>query len=250
MKNKVALVTGGGSGIGKAISLRLAREGAKVVVNGRNAQSGMATVNEIKNAGGTGAFIEGDVSRGADAEKMVKFTVDTYGSLQVLINNAGTYIVKPVLETTEDEWETVMGINMRGVFLLAKQAGLQMVEQGGGSIVNLASIAGLMGFPLLGAYCATKHGVIGLTKTMAIELREKNIRVNAICPAFTDTPMLERCAVEYGQAGFDVPAVVSLRQVRIGRPEEVADAALYLASDESCFINGTTLAVDNGFTGC
>ena len=247
LNGKVALVTGAGDGIGKAIALRFAKEGAHVVVNDINPSTGKATVDEIRKKNGKAEFIQGDVGQPECAEKMVELAVNTYGRLDVLVNNAGIEVAKTIFETTVEDWEKIMHVNMKGLFLVAKQAALQMVKQGGGSIINISSLAGLIGFPLLGAYCATKHGVLGLTKVMALELRQRNVRVNAICPAFIKTPLLERTLDHLKASGFDVMALTAQMQVRLGTVEEVADAALFLASDESSFINGIALPVDNGF---
>ncbi|EFK09395.1 oxidoreductase, short chain dehydrogenase/reductase family protein [delta proteobacterium NaphS2] len=248
LKKKVALITGAGVGIGKGIARKFAEEGAILIVNDINADTGQETADEITKNNGTADFVHGDTSSAADAKNMVDFAVQKYGRLDVLVNNAAIEVVKPFLETTEQELESLMQVNIKGVFLVGQQAGLQMVKQGGGSIINLSSVGGLIVAPLLAGYCATKHGVIGLTKTMALELRTNNIRVNALCPAFIDTPMIERTAKIYSAANIDVASLTAQMQVRLGKVEEVASVAVFLASDQSSFVNGTAIPIDNAFT--
>ena len=168
LKDKVALVTGAGAGIGKAIAETFAKEGAKVVVNDLNSDTAQAVADGINKGRGTAAFVQADVSKEADAVKIVKFTVDTYGSLDILVNNAGIELIKPTHELTEQDWDAVMNVNLKGCFLVSKHGVIQMLAQGGGSIINMASAAGIIGFPLLASYCATKGGVVQLTKSMAL----------------------------------------------------------------------------------
>ena len=246
LKDKVALVTGAGAGIGKAIAETFAKEGAKVVVNDMNPGTGQAVADGICKGGGTAAFVQADVSKETEADKIVKFTVEKYGRLDILVNNAGIELIKPTHELTEQDWDTVMNVNLKGCFLVSKHGVIQMLAQGSGSIINMASAAGLIGFPLLGSYCATKGGVIQLTKTMALEYRAANIRVNAICPALIKTDLGDRFVESYQAAGIPAEELLMTMQGRMGTVEDVAGAALFLASDDSSFVNGVTLPVDGG----
>ncbi len=249
LENRVALVTGAGTGLGRAIAKRFAAEGAKVVVNDINGVTASETVDEIKAKSGSAVHIHGNTSNEADAEKAVRVAVETYGGLDILINNAGVEVWKLVHELAVEEWERVMSVNMRGVFLMSKHAVRQMLAQNrGGKIVNLSSAGGLVGLPQLGAYCASKHGVIGLTKTMALELRAHNIRVNAVCPSFIDTEMVRRSFELLRNRGVPIDDLLVQLSGRLGTPDEVADLALFLASDESSFVNGAAIPIDNACT--
>jgi NAD(P)-dependent dehydrogenase (short-subunit alcohol dehydrogenase family) len=249
LKNRVALVTGAGTGLGRAIAKRFAKEGAKVVVNDINGDTAKKTVEEIKAEGGSAVHIQGDTSNEQDAGKAVKLAVDAYGGLDILVNNAGIEVWKVAHEMTVEEWDRVMSVNMRGVFLMSKHAVRQMLAQNrGGKIVNLSSAGGLVGLPQLGVYCASKHGVIGLTKTMALELRAHNIRVNAMCPSFIDTDMVRRSFELLRSQGVPIDDILVQIAGRLGTPEEVANLALFLASDESSFVNGAAVPIDNACT--
>jgi len=252
LKEQVTLVTGGGAGIGEAIAKRFAQVGAKVVVNDIDPTSGQNVVDEISKRGGEVSFIQGDTSREADAERMVRYTVEKFGALDILINNAGIEIVKALHEMTVEEWDSINNINLKGVFLVARAAARQMLMQDKGVMVNISSVAGLIGIPMLGAYGVTKHGVIGLTKVMALELRPQNIRVNALCPGFIgDTKMFDRVLVLSEAQGIPVHDACIRLQGCLGTPDQVAGAALFLASDESSFISGVALPIDIGVTaGC
>jgi NAD(P)-dependent dehydrogenase (short-subunit alcohol dehydrogenase family) len=250
LEKKVALVTGAGTGLGRAIAVRFAEEGAKVVVNDINNDTAKETAEQIRVAGGTAVSIQGDTSKEADAEKAVALAVNTYEGLDILVNNAGIEVWKVVHEMTVEEWDRVMSVNMRGVFLMSKHAARQMIAQKrGGAIVNLSSSAGLVGLPLLGVYTASKHGVIGLTKTMALELRDHKIRVNAMCPAFIGTDMVvARSLPLLREMGIPIDDIVVEKQGRLGTPLEVANLALFLASDEASFVNGAAVPIDNANT--
>lgn len=244
LKGKVAIVTGGASGIGRATALLFAREGAKVVIADYNPTGGQETLGMIKEVGGEATFIETDVSKPEDVERMVEETIKTYGRLDILFNNAGIAETAKVTEASLDHWERVLAINLRGVFLGCKYAIPKMIESGGGSIINTASIAAEVGFNETAAYVASKHGVVGLTKTIALDYAASGIRANTVCPGVIRTPMvmdgLDEAAREY---------VVSLHPLRrMGEPEEVAEAVLFLASERSSFITGTCLFVDGGYT--
>ena len=254
LDGKVALVTGAGAGIGRAIALRFAEEGAKVMVadcNRSSYASGEATVKMIKDAGGEASFVFADVSKAADAEKMVKSTIDAYAKLDILVNNAGIWLCKPMTEVTEEEWDTLMSINMKGVFLCSKYAIPEMAMRGGGVIINLSSVAGYVGVPLATAYSASKGGVLLLTKAMAGELRLFNIRVNALNPSAIDDGMGQQLLKDYEAFGLafgnsNLTERIMERQGRLGTLEEVANAALFLASDEAPFITGHGLSIDGG----
>jgi len=243
LKGKVAIVTGGGSGIGKEIALLFAQEGAKVMVADLVAEKGEDTVRLITESGGEAAFFRADVSLAGDVENLVRQTVKKYGRLDILSNNAGILgVVAPVGEASEENWDRVIAVNLKSVFLCSKYAVREMVKSGGGAIVNSASTMGLVGLPGNTAYSASKGGVIQFTKTMALEYAASNIRVNCTCAGWIDTPMNEildekvlRWTVRETPMG------------RLGRPEEIARAALYLASDDSSFITGTALVVDGGW---
>jgi NAD(P)-dependent dehydrogenase (short-subunit alcohol dehydrogenase family) len=243
LDGKVALITGAGSGMGRATALLFARESARVAVADYVPAGGRETAGMIKEDRGEAIFIEADISKAADAEMMVKKTVDTYGRLDILYNNAGiSGRMAFTAEITEEEWDLILNINLKGVFLGSKYAIPVMLEQGGGVIINTASTAGLAGSPGLPAYSASKAGVVLLTKTMALEYGKQNIRVNCICPGAIHTPMLEAGPIQIDTTGRGIPLG------KIGQPEDIAQAALYLASDDSSFITGISLAVDGGFT--
>lgn len=248
LEGKVALITGGGSGIGRATAILLANEGAKVAIADWVAEGAEDTVRTIKAAGGEAIFIEADVSKAKDAENMVKATVDTYGQLDILFNNAG--IEQPLAltaDTSEEVWDKVISVNLKGVFLGMKYGILEMLKRGGGMIINTASMCGLVGVTYLPAYNASKGGVVILTKTAALEYVGQNIRVNCVCPAPVKTPLLDRIRSDpkWPEVG---PTRQSNPMVRLGTPEEVAQAVLFLASDESSYINGLALSVDGGHT--
>jgi meso-butanediol dehydrogenase/(S,S)-butanediol dehydrogenase/diacetyl reductase len=236
LKDKVALITGAGRGIGQAAGVRFANEGAKVVVVDIDSKEGMETVEMIESAGGEAFFVHADVSKAADAEKMVKVAVEKFGRLDILFNNAGIELVGRVDEMPENDWDRLIAINLKGVFLGSKYAVPQMLKQGGGVIINTASAAGLFGLGGEPAYCASKGGVIALTRAMAMDYADKNIRVNCICPGPTATRLTK-------------PLQSTIKKVALGRiakPEEIANVALFLASDESSFVTGHPLIVDGG----
>jgi NAD(P)-dependent dehydrogenase (short-subunit alcohol dehydrogenase family) len=250
LKGKVALVTGAGNGIGRAVALKVAQEGARVVVNDIHVPSGEVTVEEIKKGGGEARFCAADVSKEIEVRNLFYFIEQTYSGLQVLVNNAGVEIVKPVTETSEQEWDWLLGINLKGVFLCTKH-GLPLLERsGGGTVVNVASAAGIIGAALWSAYCASKGGVVLFTRAVAQEVKMAGkIRVNCICPMLVDTDMTVRgleASKRYG-VGKDIWEKSFVpRQARLIKPEEVANAVVFLASDESSPINGHALYLDNG----
>ncbi len=247
LAGKVALITGGASGIGKATAELFAREGAAVTIVDINVEAGEAVARAIGDGGGQAIFVRCDVTKAGDCQQAVQKTVDCFGKLDILFNNAGVTRRASVLETTEEEWDWVMAVNVKSIFLLSKAAIPVMVEAGGGVIVNTGSGWGLVGGKDAISYCASKGAVIQLTKAMAIDHGPQNIRVNAVCPGDTDTPMLAREAEQLGHSHEAILAESIHRPLgRVGRPEEIAQAVLYLASDASSFVTGTTLLVDGG----
>jgi NAD(P)-dependent dehydrogenase (short-subunit alcohol dehydrogenase family) len=246
MESKAGLVTGAAGGIGRATAVALGREGAAVVVNDLEARRADAeeTVALVDGAGGRAVFVGGDVSRLADQQALVAAVVDGYGRLDFAVNNAGVELSATLVDTTEDEWDTIIDVNLKGVWLGLKTQLAQMVEQGGGgAIVNLASLAGLIAAPALGAYVASKHGVVGLTKTAAVEHAQHEIRVNAVCPAAIATDMIRVMEPERQQ---ELASPQALK--RFGTPEEVAEAIVWLLSDRSSFVTGTAMPIDAGST--
>jgi NAD(P)-dependent dehydrogenase (short-subunit alcohol dehydrogenase family) len=247
LADKVALITGGASGIGRATALLFAREGAAVSVVDVDRANGQAVVRTIVEGGGRALFLRCDVTQTRDCQRAVQQTVDELGGLDILFNNAGIIWRASVLETTEEEWDRVMAVNVKSVFLLSKYAIPVMAQAGGGVVINTASGWGLVGGRRAAAYCASKGAVVLLTKAMALDHGEQNIRVNCICPGDTDTPMLRDEAQQLGEPDEQFLAEAAQRPLqRIGKPEDIAQAALYLASDASSFVTGASLVVDGG----
>ena len=240
---KVALVTGGGSGIGRQACLVFAREGAQVVVCDVAVEGGEETVGQIEQAGGQATFIRADVAQAAEVEALVAKTVETYGRLDCAYNNAGIAgHTARVADDSEQNWERILAINLKGVWLCLKYEIAHMLTQGGGAIVNTASDAGLIGLRRAGAYVASKHGVVGLTRTAALEYAKANIRVNAVCPGPIDTPMLR----EASERVIDAMATAQPNG-RLGQPREIAEAAVWLCSDAASFVTGHPMPVDGGY---
>ena len=245
MKDKVALVTGASSGIGRATALTFVREGAKVVIADMNVIGGEETVQLVKAAGGDAFFVETDVSQAASVEAMVSKTVETYGRLDYAHNNAGVEgVLSRTAEHTEEDWDPVIRINLKGVWLCLKYEIPQMLKQGSGAIVNTASGAGLIGVKRMSAYVASKHGVVGLTKTAALEYAKAGIRVNAVCPGVIQTPMVARVS---GNRPDVLDKMIAAEPIgRSGQPEEIAEAVVWLCSDAASFVTGHAMAVDGG----
>jgi NAD(P)-dependent dehydrogenase (short-subunit alcohol dehydrogenase family) len=246
LAGRVALITGAASGIGRAAALLFAQEGAAVAIADVN-EAGLAVAEEIVRNGGRALFELADVTRAADCQRAVARTLREFGGIHVLLNNAGIMRRASVVELSEEDWDRVMAVNVRSVFLMSRQVIPIMAKAGGGSIINTASGWGLAGGPRAAVYCASKGAVVLLTKAMAVDHGPQKIRVNCICPGDTDTGMLRDEAQQLG-AQEDAFLAESARRPlgRIGRPEEIARAALYLASDASSFVTGTALVVDGG----
>lgn len=245
VQGKVALVTGGASGIGRATALAFAREGAKVVVSDVISSGGEETVALIKGAGGDALFVKADVAQPTEVNALISQVVATYGRLDCAFNNAGIEgMMASTVECTEENWDRTLAINLKGVWLCMKAEIAQMLKQGGGAIVNTASVAGLVGFAGLPAYVASKHAVVGLTKTAALEYAKSGIRINAVCPGVIHTPMVERLFQNNPQAGERIAALEPIG--RLGKPEEIAEAVVWLCSDAASFVTGLPMAVDGG----
>jgi NAD(P)-dependent dehydrogenase (short-subunit alcohol dehydrogenase family) len=247
LAGRCALITGGASGIGRATALLFAREGATVAVVDIDETGGQAVAQMIVDDGGQAIFISCDVSRGEDCQHAVERSFAELGRLDVLSNNAGIIRRATVLETTEEEWDRVMATNVKSIFLMSKYAIPFMEKTGGGVIINIASGWGLVGGANAVSYCASKGAVVNMTRAMAIDHGGQNIRVNCICPGDTDTGMLRDEAQQLGVPDAEFLAEAAARPLRrIGRPEDVAQAALYLASDAASFVTGSVLVVDGG----
>ncbi len=248
LEGKVALITGGGSGIGRLTAQLFASEGARVVVSDVVDDAGQETVREIESSGGQAAYVHADVSSAADAEAMVELAVDRFGSLDVMMNNAGIFHAKDgsVIDTDEETWDRTIAINLKGVFLGSKYSVRAMLETGGGSLINIASFVALMGAaaPQI-AYTASKGGVLSMTREIAVEFARKGIRANAICPGPIETPLLSELLADPERRNR---RLVHIPMGRFGQGEEIAKAALFLASDDSSLMTGAALVVDGGIT--
>jgi NAD(P)-dependent dehydrogenase (short-subunit alcohol dehydrogenase family) len=247
LSGKRALITGGASGIGRATALLFGREGAAVCLVDLDEEGGAAVVRAIEEEGGRAVFVRADVTRASECREAVEQTVSSLGGLDILFNNAGIVRRATVVELTEEEWDQVMAVNVKSIFLLSKYAVPVMQDAGGGAIINTSSGWGLVGGPRAVSYCASKGAVVLLAKAMAIDHGPQNIRVNCVCPGDTDTAMLRNEARQLGQAEdrfLEESADRPLR--RIGTPGEIAEAVLFLASDASSYVTGTALVVDGG----
>ena len=246
LKGKVALVTGGSSGIGRATAVAFAREGAKVAIADVNVKEGDETLETIVDAGGEAIFVKADVSRAADVKALVESVVKQYGRLDCAFNNAGVDNLHfPVGDLAEEEWDRVIGINLKGTMLCMRYEIPQMLTHGGGAIVNTSSVAGLIGSPKSPAYVSSKFGVVGLTKSAALDYANKGIRINAVCPGVTRTAIFEAYLKETPDAAAQISTQSPMG--RVAEPEEIAAAVIWLSSDEASFVTGQALAVDGGW---
>ncbi|MFH5834287.1 glucose 1-dehydrogenase [Halalkalibaculum sp. DA384] len=248
LKNKVAIVTGAATGIGRATAVALAKEGANILVADINQQELAKTLALIEQEDVDGVSMKTDIARPDQVDNMVRQALKTFGRLDIACNNAGIGgAMKSTAEYTEEEWDQVINVNLKGQWLCMKYEIPAMLETGEGSIINISSILGKVGFAQAAAYTASKHGLIGLTKTAALEYAEDKIRINAICPAFIDTPMLEQAGITTDEETKE--ATIALHPVgRLGTPEEIAEAVVWLASSRSSFVTGHALMVDGGYT--
>ena len=249
LEGKIALISGGATGMGGASSKLFAAEGAKVGIVDRNEEAGLAVVAEIRAAGGTAMFAKADVSKADEVDAAVKAVMAEYGNITVLFNHAGTIIIKPFLETTLEEWEWLMAVNVTSMFIMTKAVLPGMLAAGGGSIVCTSSISAIAATPKEVVYNTSKGACHMFARSIAVEYRDQNIRCNAVCPGFVRTPHGLREVDELSKLGVDMSdAAIAVQQGRLCEPEEVARAALFLASDEASFVNGAHLFVDNAFT--
>lgn len=247
LKDKVVLVTGGTSGIGKTTAIALSNAGAKVVFSGRREQEGKETVELISQSGGDCLFVCSDVSIEEDIKTLVQKTVETYGRLDCAFNNAGIdSLAKPLHEQSVEDFDKLMAINVRGVFLCMKYQIQQMLTQGGGVIVNNSSMVGLIAFPGFSPYIASKHAVMGLTRSAALDYATQGIRVNAVNPGIIATDMIDRIVTNIGSTVSELTSTIPMK--RMGQPEEIANMVVFLCSDAASYITGQALVVDGGFT--
>ena len=251
LEGKVALVTGGGSGIGRATALAFAGEGAKVVVADVAVEGGEETVRLIQESDGVAIFLKTDVTQAAEVEAMISKIIETYNRLDYAHNNAGIIESRTLTaDISEEIWDKVISVNLKGVWLCMKYEILQMLKQGRGAIVNSSSVAGLTGYAGRPAYGVSKHGVVGLTKTAALDYAQQGVRINAVCPGYIHTPMVDQALSEFPE---DQVAAVEAMLIgrepigRMGTPAEVAEAVIWLCSDAASFVTGHTLVVDGGY---
>ncbi|MDD3734982.1 MAG: SDR family NAD(P)-dependent oxidoreductase [Candidatus Pacebacteria bacterium] len=250
LKDKIAFVTGARRGMGRSHSLLLAKAGAKVIVTDISQEDCQRVVQEIQNQGGEAMALKLDVTDSVEIDEVVKKIIETYGKIDILVNNAGVCPFKPFLELTEEDWDFVLNINLKGYFLTAQRVAKEMIKQKSGAIINIASVAmGQQGVGMLDLvhYCASKGGVVGMTEAMALELAPYNIRVNAIAPGVIETPMISPIKQNEDQLNAMLKRIP---MGRVGSAEEISNAVLFLASDLSSYMTGSTVVVDGGWLAC
>lgn len=249
LKGKVSFITGAGSGIGRATALRFASEGSIVVIADRNLQAAEKTQQLVEQGSGIGQAIAVDITQEQQVAEALAKTVDEFGRLDILYNNAGVSVLKPITETTEADWDFLFGVNLKGMFFGCKHAIPYMVQQGSGIIINTASELAIVGQPLYSAYCATKGGVLAFTRALSVEWVSKGIRVNAICPGPIKTPMLQaEFNIAADPTAEETAAIQSIPVGRLGKPDDIARVALFLASDDAEFVHGAAIVADGGRT--
>jgi len=247
LKGKVAIVTGARRGMGRTHALTLAKAGAKVVVSDISEEECQKVVDEIEKSGGEAVAVKCDVSKRAEVDEMVKKTVEKFGKIDILVNNAGIAQFVSFLEMTEEEWDRTLDINLKGYFLCAQAAAKEMAKQKSGVIINIASVAmgqQGVGFPNIAHYCASKGGIVGMTEALAVELAPYNIRVNAVSPGMIETPMID--PVKKDPKMMEA-LLARVPMHRVGKPEEVSNLVLFLASDDSSYMTGSTVVIDGGW---
>ena len=249
LAGKVALITGGGTGIGKAIALAFAREGAKVALAGRRLEKLYESAREVKSSGGEALAIACDVSKAGDAKRAVREAAEGFGRLNVLVNNAGILSVSTIEQISEEEWDRLMAINLKGPFLMCRAALPEFRKAGGGAIVNIGSVLGLVAMKDRAAYCASKGGVTILTKAMALDHAQENVRANCICPSIVETELVKNIfAGSEKQEALRQARMATIPLRRFGQPADVAEMAVFLASDESSWLTGAAIPLDGGLT--
>ena len=248
LQDKVAIVTGGARGIGRAISLRYAREGAAVVVADRKAREAAATVDEVEALGARAVFVHTDVSDNDSIENMVQETLRQYSQIDILVNNAGVALMREITAATEDEWDTLNGVNLKGLWLCTKAVVPTMIANRAGKIINMASMSGLIGYQWESIYASTKGGVISMTRELAVELCPFGINVNCICPGIIDTPIYVDIDFPLDDPENRESTLNAIPMRRIGKPDDVAGGAYFLASDDSSYLMGQALVIDGGYT--
>lgn len=249
LEGKVSLITGAGSGIGQAMAVLFAREGSKVAAADISVEGGQETVRRIRAEGGEAEFFQVDVSSAEQVRRMIDAVIARFGRIDILCNNAGIGVAATVVDTSEEDWDRVIDVDLKGVFLGCKYVIPHMLRQGGGVIVNTASVAGMVGVLNRAAYCAAKAGVIGLTKSIAVDFVTRGIRANCVCPGTVESPWIEKILAQQPDPVAERQRMIERQPMgRMGKPEEIAAAALYLASDEAAFVTGTELVIDGGLT--